>query len=115
MTPAEIRRLEAEADHLLKEDAKGRCRECNRTRREHGNDHQFESFIKPNGRGFSDYARSTGITTRKTLETTYAHEAVGFDERQLGDLGHPAGLDGGIGSIQDRSRRHTTQSRPPEG
>lgn len=55
---AEIRRLEAEADALLKQDAKA------------------SGFIKDNGRGFSAYARSIGITTRKTLETTYKHEAA---------------------------------------
>ena len=55
---AEIRRLEAEADALLKQDAKA------------------SGFIKDNGRGFSAYARSIGIVTKKTLETTYKHEAA---------------------------------------
>ena len=58
MSAAEARRLEAEADRLLKQDAKD------------------SGFIKPNGRGFSAYARSIGITTKKTLETTYKHEAA---------------------------------------
>jgi hypothetical protein len=65
---AEQRRLEAEADALLKEDARRR------------------GFIRPNGRGFSDYAREIGITTKKTLETTYKHEKVGFTEQQLESL-----------------------------
>jgi hypothetical protein len=55
-TAAEVRRLEAEADSLLRQDA------------------EEQGFIKDNGRGFSAYARSVGITTKKTLETTYKHE-----------------------------------------
>lgn len=57
-TTAEIRRLEAQADALLKQDAKD------------------NGFIKDNGRGFSAYARSIGITTKKILETTYKHEVA---------------------------------------
>lgn len=57
-TTAEIRALEAEADKLLKQDARD------------------QGFIKENGRGFSAYARAVGITTKKTLETTYKHEAA---------------------------------------
>lgn len=94
MTPAESQRLEAEADRILKEDARR------------------QGKIKPNGRGFSDYAREIGITTKKTLETTYAHEKVGFTEEQLGQLAHPAGLDGGIGEIRDRGRRRTIGDHP---
>ena len=62
ISAAESRRLEAEADALLKGDA------------------QANGFIKDNGRGFSAYARSIGITTKKTLETTSKHEKTGFEE-----------------------------------
>lgn len=60
------------ADELLKKDA------------------ERQGFIRPNGRGFSDYARSIGITTKKILETTYRHEARGFTEDQLGNLAEPS-------------------------
>lgn len=60
-TAAESQRLEREADELLKADARER------------------GFIRPNGRGMSEYARASGITTKKTLETTYKHEVVGWD------------------------------------
>lgn len=79
-TLAEQRRLEAEADALLKKDA------------------EAQGFIRPNGRGFSEYARSIGITTKKTLETTYKHEAAGFTEEQLESLFEA-----------DPSARHTHQ------
>lgn len=75
LTAAEIRQLEAEADALLKQDARD------------------QGFIRENGRGFSAYARAYGITTKKTLETTYKHEAVGFTEQQLESLLHASGMD----------------------
>ena len=58
ISAAESRRLEGQADALLKGDAKA------------------NGFIKDNGRGFSAYARSIGITTKKILETTYKHEVA---------------------------------------
>lgn len=64
-TFTESQRLEAEAEALLKKDARDR------------------GFIRSNGRGFSEYARTVGITTKKILETTYKHEKVGFNEQQL--------------------------------
>lgn len=65
ITPAESARLEAQAEALLKEDARN------------------SGLIRENGRGFSEYARANGITTKKTLETTFKHEKVGFTEDQL--------------------------------
>lgn len=79
---AEQRRLEDEADALLKQDA------------------QRRGFIRPNGRGFSEYARSIGITPKKILETTYKHEAVGFTEQQLESL-----------SENDHTIRHTNRTK----
>lgn len=72
---AEVRRLEAEADRLLKADAKER------------------GFIRENGRGFSAYARSIGITTRKILETTYKHEAAVSVLMPDPSVGHETKLD----------------------
>jgi hypothetical protein len=72
---AEIRRLEAEADALLKQDAKDR------------------GFIKDNGRGFSAYARSIGIVTKKTLETTYKHEQAVSLVHKKGDFSMDERLD----------------------
>lgn len=57
-TKSEIRQLEAEADKLLQQDAKEK------------------GFIQENGRGYTAYAKSIGITTKKILETTYKHEAA---------------------------------------
>lgn len=82
-TTAESRRLEAQADAMLKADARER------------------GFIRANGRGFSNYARDTGITTKKTLETTYKHEKVGFTEPQLESL---SAVESGV----RRSVRHPT-------
>lgn len=83
-TAAEVRRLEAEADALLKKDARAK------------------GFIKPNGRGFTAYARSIGITTKKILETTYKHEAVGFSDEQLGTLAAGSGMDNRVQGTDDR-------------
>lgn len=78
-TAAESAALEKQAEALLKADAKER------------------GFIRPNGRGFSEYARDAGITTKKTLETTFKHETLvrgqnGFtDEEYLEYLGSKGG------------------------
>lgn len=85
MTPAEMRRLEAEADALLRSDA------------------EKQGFIRPNGRGFSEYARATGITTKKTLETTFKHEKVGFSPEQLDSL-----------AAQPIDRRSTRGGKAPD-
>ena len=69
ITEAESYQLEKEADALLRADAEDR------------------GFIRENGRGYSEYARTSGMTTKKTLETTYKHEKVGFEEHQLESLG----------------------------
>lgn len=61
ITAEESRRLEKQAEELLKADARD------------------QGFIRANGRGFSEYARATGITTKKILETVYKHEVVGWD------------------------------------
>lgn len=67
ITAAESQRLEKQAEELLKQDARER------------------GFIRENGRGFSDYARASGITTKKTLETTYKHEVLIYDQPTLGE------------------------------
>lgn len=71
ITAAESAALEKQAEDLLKQDARD------------------QGFIRSNGRGYSEYARSIGATTKKTLETTYKHETVGWDPLGL----HPPRAD----------------------
>ena len=89
ISAAESSRLEAEADALLKGDAKA------------------NGFIKDNGRGFSAYARSIGITTKKILETTYKHEIAVT-------LLFPEGMDGDVSleeALEIRRRMDNTAQR----
>lgn len=61
ITAAESQALEKQAEELLKQDARD------------------TGFIRANGRGFSEYMRTGGMTTKKILETVYKHEVVGWD------------------------------------
>ena len=87
----ESRKLEAEADALLKQDARDQGFVIGRRPR-----------LSEGELGFSAYARAYGITTKKTLETTYKHEAVGFTEQQLESLAHGSGMDNVVQSEDNR-------------
>lgn len=76
ITEAEARRLEKEADALLREDAKAK------------------GFIKPRGKyGFGKYAKEAGILTQHDIVTIRKHEfASDFDRLDTGDDEEPAHL-----------------------